>query len=72
MADEKQLIDKIQLSSYFAIQLDESIDTTNMAMLLVYVRFEDDGDIVETCLVVWNSHSRRLVLKFSGSSITTS
>ena len=44
---EQQLVDKLYSLSYFAIQLDESTDVTNLAMLLVYVRFEDNGDIFE-------------------------
>lgn len=47
---EQQLINKIQSLSCFAIQLDESTDVTNSAILLVYVRFEDSGDIVEDML----------------------
>ena len=44
---KKQLIEKVKMSSCFAIQLEESTDVTNMAVLLGYVQFEDRGDIVE-------------------------
>ena len=46
MAEEKQLVEKVKKLSCFVIQLDESTDVTNMAILLDYVRFEDSGDIV--------------------------
>ena len=42
---EKQLIKKVKEAWCLAIQLDESTDVTNMAILLV--QFEDSGDIVE-------------------------
>ena len=38
---ETQLLKKIHFSQIFAVQLDESTDNTNKAILLVYVRFID-------------------------------
>ena len=36
---EMQLINRINSSDYFSIQLDESTDNTNKALLLMYVRY---------------------------------
>jgi hypothetical protein len=36
---ENQLIEQIKKAKYFALQLDESTDVANEAILLVYVRF---------------------------------
>ena len=44
---EAQLIEQIKLAKYFSLQLDESTDVANMAILMVYVRFEHDGDLKE-------------------------
>ena len=41
----KQLIVRIKESRKFAIQLDQSTDTTNMAYLLSYVRYIYNNDI---------------------------
>ncbi|XP_025423626.1 zinc finger MYM-type protein 6-like [Sipha flava] len=38
---EEQIIDKIKLSKWFSIQLDESTDVSQKAILLCYVRFID-------------------------------
>ncbi|XP_060870180.1 zinc finger MYM-type protein 6-like [Metopolophium dirhodum] len=38
---EEQVIDKIKLSKWFSIQLDESTDVSQMAIWLCYVRFID-------------------------------
>ncbi|KAK5648379.1 hypothetical protein RI129_003271 [Pyrocoelia pectoralis] len=39
---ECQLIAKVHSSKYFALQLDESTDVTNKAILLVYVKYIDE------------------------------
>jgi hypothetical protein len=44
---EDQLIEQIKLAKYFSLQLDESTDVANMAVLMVYVRFEHEGDLKE-------------------------
>lgn len=44
---EDQLIVQIKLAKYFSLQLDESTDVANLAILMVYVRFEHDGDLKE-------------------------
>ena len=44
---EEQLIQQIKLAKYFSLQLDESTDVANLAILIVYVRFEYAGDIKE-------------------------
>lgn len=45
---EEQVIDKIKLSKWFSIQLDESTDISQKAILLCYVRFID-FQISELC-----------------------
>jgi hypothetical protein len=47
---EDQLIEQIKKAKYFALQLDESTDVANEAILLVYVRFEKDDDLKEEFL----------------------
>lgn len=49
---EYQLVEKINKSLFYAIQLDESTDISNSAILLIYVRFIDDtlNDIKEEFL----------------------
>jgi len=44
------LLDRIQKSSEFAIQLDETTDVTNFAQLLVYVRYYFEKQVVEDLL----------------------
>ncbi|KAE9540093.1 hypothetical protein AGLY_005345 [Aphis glycines] len=49
---EYQLVEKINKSLFYAIQLDESTDISNSAILLIYVRYIDDtfNDIKEEFL----------------------
>lgn len=47
---EEQLIHQIKLTNWFSLQLDESTDIANLAILLVYIRFEHDGDLKEEYL----------------------
>ncbi|XP_036341554.1 transcription factor 20-like [Rhagoletis pomonella] len=44
---EDQLIEQIKTSKYFALQLDESTDVANLAILMVYVRFQYKDDLKE-------------------------
>lgn len=44
---EGQLIQQIRIAKYFSLQIDESTDVANMAILMVYVRFEHEGDLKE-------------------------
>jgi hypothetical protein len=44
---EDQIIKQIKLAKYFSLQLDECTDVANMAVLMVYVRFEHEGDLKE-------------------------
>ena len=37
---EVQLIYQIELAKYYCLQLDESTDISNMAIMMVYVRYE--------------------------------
>lgn len=49
---EAQLIQKLEKTLYYAIQMDESTDISNNAILLIYVRYEDyaSRDIEEELL----------------------
>ena len=47
---EIQLINYIKLAKCYSLQLDESTDISNMAILLVYVRFEYEGQFKEEFL----------------------
>lgn len=47
---KKILIQRIQESRFFAIQLDESTDVTNFAQLMVYVRYEYEQTVEEEFL----------------------
>jgi hypothetical protein len=44
---EDQLIEQIKIAEYFSLQLDESTDVGNLAILMVYVRFEYKDDLKE-------------------------
>ena len=44
---EIQLVDQIKMVKYYSLQLDESTDIGNMAILMVYVRFEYEGKLKE-------------------------
>ncbi len=44
---EDQLIGQIKLAKYFSLQLDKSTDIANLAILMVYVHFEHEGDLKE-------------------------
>ena len=47
---EKQLISRINDSDYFSIQMDESTDVTNKALLLMFVRYCVDDSSFEDLL----------------------
>jgi hypothetical protein len=47
---EEQLLQQIKASSYFLLQTDESTDTTNMMILLAYVRYKHAYDVREEML----------------------
>ncbi|GFW75382.1 zinc finger MYM-type protein 6 [Trichonephila clavipes] len=47
---ESEVIKRIQNSSVFALQLDETTDITKMSQLIIYVRFIFNEDITETFL----------------------
>jgi hypothetical protein len=47
---EEQLFQQIKASSYYSLQIDESADITNMAILLVYVQYEHTYDVREEML----------------------
>uniref|UniRef100_UPI003AABA6E5 zinc finger BED domain-containing protein 5-like n=1 Tax=Centroberyx gerrardi TaxID=166262 RepID=UPI003AABA6E5 len=46
----EQLIQSIQESHFYALQLDESTDIANLSNLLAYVRYENNGEIKEEFL----------------------
>ncbi len=47
---ECQLVERIKASPYFAIQLDESTDISNAALLFVFVRYCMDSNLCEDLL----------------------
>ncbi|GFX83511.1 zinc finger MYM-type protein 6 [Trichonephila clavipes] len=47
---ESEVIKRIQNSSVFALQLDETTDITKMSQLIIYVRFIFNEDVTETFL----------------------
>jgi len=63
---EDQLIGQIKLAKYFSLQLDECTDVANMAILMVYVRFEHEGDLKEEFFFsLLHYQQKQLVLKCS-------
>ena len=45
---EQQLLERIKSSPYYAIQIDESTDVSNIALLLVFVRYcADCGEFIK-------------------------
>ncbi|XP_061602956.1 zinc finger BED domain-containing protein 5-like [Cololabis saira] len=44
------LIERVKKSRYFSIELDETTDVADLAQLLVYVRYENDGAATEDLL----------------------
>ena len=48
---EIQLLNQIKLAKYYSLQLDESTDISNMAILLVYVGYEYEGKFKEEFLL---------------------
>lgn len=40
---EAQIVERVRLADWFALQLDESTDISNLAMLLVYIRYANGG-----------------------------
>lgn len=51
---KETLLLKIKKSNYFAIQIDETTDVTNMAQLICYVRYEDGNTVGEDMLFCLN------------------
>jgi len=49
---KEQLLERIRMSPYFALQLNESTDITNKATLLCYVRYEHKRNIFEDLLFI--------------------
>ena len=47
---EQQVIEEVKKSPYFAIQLDESTDVSNCAILLCFVRYKEKTDFKEELL----------------------
>ena len=48
---ECQLLERMKFSPYYSIQLDKSTDLTNIALLLVFVRYCADGNVHEDLLL---------------------
>jgi hypothetical protein len=55
---ESQVIEMVKNSTFYSIQLDESTDITNKAVLLCFVRFECQGELKEELLCSLNLPGR--------------
>ncbi|GFU39207.1 protein FAM200A [Trichonephila clavipes] len=62
---ESEVIKRIQNSSVFALQLDETTDITKMSQLTIYVRFTFNEDITETFLCCKSMEGKTTVEKYS-------
>jgi hypothetical protein len=49
---KEQLLERVRMSPYFALQLDESTDITNKATLMCYVRYEHLKSVYEDLLFI--------------------
>ncbi|XP_078495832.1 SCAN domain-containing protein 3-like [Ciona intestinalis] len=64
---EQQVIEQVKQSRYFAIQLDESTDLSNCAILSCFVRYETEESIIDEFLCCLQLHGRtRPVQKYFG------
>ena len=61
---EIQLVDQIKLAKYYSLQPDESTDIGNMAILMVYVRYEYEGKLKEEFFSLPLFHVEQLVQKY--------
>ena len=61
---EIQLVDQIKLAKYYSLQLDESTDIRNMAILMVYVRHEYEGKLKEEFFSLPLFHVEQLMQKY--------
>lgn len=52
---KEQLLERICLFSYFALQLDESTDIMNKATLVCYVRYQHERNVFEDILFISSS-----------------
>ena len=61
---EIQLVDQIKLAKYYSLQLDENTDIGNMAILMVYERYEYEGKLKEELFSLPLFHVEQLVQKY--------
>lgn len=61
---EIQLVDQVKLAKYYSLQLDESSDLGNMAILMVYVCYEYEGKLTEEFFSLSLFHIEQLVQKY--------
>ena len=57
------------MAKYYSLQLDESTDISNMAILLVYVRYEYEGEFKEEFLFSAARPQRTIALEISKTII---
>ena len=48
---EEQLIEQVKKSKYFAIQLDKTTDFSNCAILVCFVRYVNEGRVMQDFLL---------------------
>ena len=63
------LINQIKLDKYYPLQLDKSTDICNMAILMVYVRYEYEGELKEEFLFSAPLPQRTIGLEISKTII---
>lgn len=57
-------MNKVNKSSYFAIQIDETTDVTKMAQFLYYIRYEDESKVGEDIVFCYHlTQLERIYLK---------
>ncbi|XP_045470679.1 zinc finger BED domain-containing protein 5-like [Harmonia axyridis] len=65
---EEQLVSRIKISPFFALQCDESTDISNCCQLLIFVRVLDDDNIIKEKLLI----SRELETTSKGIDVMNS
>lgn len=58
---QHQLLERIKSSPFFSLQLDESTDVTNAALLLVFVGYRYDSSLQEDILFCGKLPTRAMV-----------
>ena len=57
---EIQLNNRIKLANYYSLLLDENTDIPNKTILMVYVRYEYEGELKESFFFLLRFHKEQL------------